>query len=128
MQKLKRQLCRSLEGFITVLETRSGSEIEEGSALAQAYNHIILPLANHRDKVTQVRWGIRDFQNRFGRKPEGLWLPETAVDLDSLDILAEEGISFTILAPHQARRIRRVGEAHWQSFGWQPSTRLAVVI
>jgi alpha-amylase/alpha-mannosidase (GH57 family) len=85
-----------------------------GSALAQAYNHVILPLANHRDKVTQVRWGIRDFQNRFGRKPEGLWLPETAVDLDSLDILAEEGISFTILAPHQARRIRRVGEAHWQ--------------
>jgi alpha-amylase/alpha-mannosidase (GH57 family) len=76
-----------------------------GSALAQAYNHIILPLANRRDKYTQVFWGIRDFEKRFGRHPEGMWLPETAVDLESLDILAELGIRFTILAPHQEGRV-----------------------
>ena len=70
-----------------------------GSALAQAYNHIIMPLANHRDKQTQVIWGIRDFEHRFKRKPEGMWLPETAVDLETLEILAEQGMKFTILAP-----------------------------
>lgn len=73
-----------------------------GSALAQAYNHMILPLANWRDKYTQVLWGIRDFEHRFGRSPEGMWLPETAVDLDTLDILANLGIRFTILSPRQA--------------------------
>ncbi|MGQ9654840.1 MAG: DUF3536 domain-containing protein, partial [Thermodesulfobacteriota bacterium] len=70
-----------------------------GSALAQAYNHIILPLATPRDKRTQVLWGIEDFRYRFGRDPEGMWLPETAVDLETLEILAAMGISFTILAP-----------------------------
>ncbi len=74
-----------------------------GSAMAQAYNHAILPLCNDRDRVTQVVWGIRDFESRFGRRPEGLWLPETAVDLKTLDVLAEQGILFTVLAPHQAR-------------------------
>jgi alpha-amylase/alpha-mannosidase (GH57 family) len=78
-----------------------------GSAIAQAYNHTIMPLANRRDKVTQVRWGIKDFQHRFGRSPEGMWLPETAVDLQTLEVLAENGIKFTILAPRQARRVRR---------------------
>ncbi|HEY0159831.1 MAG TPA: DUF3536 domain-containing protein [Thermoanaerobaculia bacterium] len=73
-----------------------------GCALAQAYNHIILPLANTRDKRTQVLWGVRDFERRFGRKPEGMWLPETAVDVESLEALAEQGIAFTILEPHQA--------------------------
>ncbi len=85
-----------------------------GSALAQAYNHMILPLANRQDKYTQVLWGIRDFEHRFGRKPEGMWLPETAVDLESLDILAEHGIRFTILAPHQAARFRPIGASKWQ--------------
>ena len=79
------------------------------SAIAQGYNHIILPLANERDQRTQVRWGIRDFESRFGRKPEGMWLPETAVDVDSLEALAAEGIRFTILEPHQARRYRAIG-------------------
>jgi len=73
-----------------------------GSALAQAYNHAILPLANARDKVTQVHWGIRDFEHRFGRRPEGMWLPETAVDEATLEVLAAAGIAFTILSPHQA--------------------------
>jgi alpha-amylase/alpha-mannosidase (GH57 family) len=76
-----------------------------GSAMAQAYNHTILPLSNPRDKVTQVRWGIADFEHRFGRAPEGMWLPETAVDNDSLDVLAREGIRFTVLSPYQAAEI-----------------------
>ena len=85
-----------------------------GSALAQAYNHMILPLANRRDKRTQILWGIRDFQHRFGRDPEGMWLPETAVDVESLELLSEAAIRFTVLAPHQARRMRgRVWE-EWQ--------------
>ncbi|HSL82649.1 MAG TPA: DUF3536 domain-containing protein [Thermoanaerobaculia bacterium] len=79
-----------------------------GSAMAQAHSHLILPLANRRDKETQVLWGLRDFEHRFGRRPEGMWLPETAVDLPSLDLLAEHGIRFTVLAPGQAARVRRL--------------------
>jgi alpha-amylase/alpha-mannosidase (GH57 family) len=85
-----------------------------GSALAQVYNHMILPLANARDRRTQILWGIHDFERRFKRMPEGLWLPETAVDLESLEILAELGIRFTILAPHQALRVRSIGGRVWQ--------------
>ncbi len=84
-----------------------------GSALAQPYNHMILPLATRRDKVTQVAWGIQDFAHRFGRRPEGMWLPETAVDTETLEVLAEAGIAFTVLAPHQAARVRRIGENEW---------------
>lgn len=84
-----------------------------GSAIAQAYNHMIMPLANRRDKYTQVIWGIKDFEHRFGRKPEGMWLPETAVDMETLEIMAEMGIQFTILAPHQARRVRKIGSSAW---------------
>jgi alpha-amylase/alpha-mannosidase (GH57 family) len=84
-----------------------------GSAMAQPYNHMILPLANRRDKATQVAWGIRDFERRYGRPPEGMWLPETAVDLESLGALASAGIRFTILAPHQASHVRAIGEAEW---------------
>lgn len=73
-----------------------------GNAMAQAYNHTILPLASYRDKVTQVAWGIADFEYRFGRKPLGMWLPETAVDTETLEALASQGIEFTILAPWQA--------------------------
>jgi len=82
-----------------------------GSALAQAYNHMILPLANTRDKQTQVLWGIRDFEFRFGRKPEGMWLPETAADNETLDVLAQNGIKFTILSPYQASRVRPLDES-----------------
>ena len=99
-----------LEADRKSLQTFSG----HGSAIAQAYSHMILPLANRRDKYTQTLWGIRDFERRFGRQPEGMWLPETAVDLESLDVLAELGIRFTILAPRQAQRIRPVGEETWQ--------------
>jgi alpha-amylase/alpha-mannosidase (GH57 family) len=81
-----------------------------GSAIAQVYNHIILPLASTQDKITQIRWGIADFEHRFGRKPEGMWLSETAVDLESLDLLARHGIRFTILAPHQCARVRAIAK------------------
>ncbi len=77
-----------------------------GSALAQVYNHIIMPLASPRDARTQIRWGIADFEHRFARKPEGMWLAETAVSRDVLDLMAQEGIKFTILAPNQCARIR----------------------
>jgi alpha-amylase/alpha-mannosidase (GH57 family) len=85
-----------------------------GSAIAQAYNHMIMPLANRRDKITQVIWGIRDFEYRFGRRPEGLWLPETAVDTETLEILAEHQIRFTILATRQARRESKIGGRAWK--------------
>ncbi len=85
-----------------------------GSALAQAYNHMIMPLANSRDKRTQVLWGLRDFEYRFGRKPEGMWLPETAVDLETLEILADQGIKFTVLAPRQAKRVRKISARNWR--------------
>ena len=84
-----------------------------GTAIAQAYSHMILPLANSRDKRTQVTWGIRDFESHFGRAPEGMWLPETAVDLESLDILAQHGIRFTILSPRQASRVRKISARTW---------------
>ena len=89
-----------------------------GSAMAQVYNHIIMPLANHRDKLTQVRWGIADFRHRFGRDPEGMWLAETAVDMETLSILADEGIRFTVcFSPYQAQRTRR-----WRGRNWHDAS------
>lgn len=84
-----------------------------GSAIAQAYNHMIMPLASDRDRRTQVLWGIRDFEHRFGRRPEGMWLPETAANTATLDELARQRIAFTILAPRQAKRFRRIGSDEW---------------
>jgi hypothetical protein len=85
-----------------------------GSAIAQGYNHIIMPLANSRDKLTQIRWGIEDFRARFGRPPEALWLPETAVDNESLDLMAQAGLAYAILAPHQAKAVRPLSGGEWQ--------------
>ncbi len=85
-----------------------------GSAIAQAYNHIIVPLANERDKITQVIWGIKDFEYRFQRKPEGMWLPETAANTDTLEVLAQHGIKYTILSPYQAKRVRKIGTTAWR--------------
>lgn len=84
-----------------------------GSAIAQVYNHMIMPLSNSRDKETQIIWGIRDFTHRFNRKPEGMWLAETAVDTESLELLVKHGIKFTILAPRQARSFRKIGTEKW---------------
>ncbi len=89
-----------------------------GNALAQVYNHIIMPLANEEDKQTQVKWGIRDFEYRFGRKPEGMWLAETAVDDDTLRVLEENGIKFTILSPYQAAKFRKKGDKEWTDVSW----------
>ena len=99
-----------LEADVESAKTYSG----HGSALAQAYNHMIMPLANERDKYTQAFWGARDFEHRFGRRPEGMWLPETAVDIPTLEILSQLGIKFTVLAPNQARRVRKVGGRNWK--------------
>ena len=84
-----------------------------GSAIAQAYNHIIMPLASRRDKRTQIIWGIQDFVHRFKRFPEGMWLPETAADSETLGMLSEQGILFTILSPSQASRVKKINEPHW---------------
>jgi alpha-amylase/alpha-mannosidase (GH57 family) len=84
-----------------------------GSAIAQVYNHMIMPLANERDKETQIIWGIRDFEYRFNRKPEGIWLAETAVDLSTLELLVKHDIKFTILAPRQAMAISKIGNDRW---------------
>lgn len=81
------------------------------SAIAQVYNHIIMPLANEQDRVTQIRWGIADYQYHFGAPPDGMWLAETAADTRTLELLAENGIKFTILAPHQCKRIRPLSTA-----------------
>jgi alpha-amylase/alpha-mannosidase (GH57 family) len=90
-----------------------------GSAIAQVHSHLIMPLCNYRDKVTQVTWGIRDFEHRFGRYPEGIWLAETAVDTETLEVLASHGIKFTVLAPRQAKAIRvldtKNGASDWQA-------------
>lgn len=105
---------RIIKADIKSVEEHSG----HGNALAQVYNHIIMPLANELDKQTQVKWGIRDFEYRFGRKPEGMWLAETAVDDDTLRVLEENGIKFTILSPFQAKRIRKEGENNWNDVSW----------
>ncbi|TFH64440.1 MAG: DUF3536 domain-containing protein, partial [Gemmatimonadales bacterium] len=89
-----------LEADATSAQARGG----HGNAIAQPYHHTILPLASRREKVTEVRWGMADFRKRFGRDPTGMWLPETAVDTATLGVLAQEGIAFTIVAPHQVKK------------------------
>ncbi len=84
-----------------------------GAAIAQVYNHMILPLANARDKETQVKWGIYDFKTRFGRMPEAMWLSETACNTDTLEVLAAHGMKYVILAPGQCARVRKIGTQEW---------------
>jgi alpha-amylase/alpha-mannosidase (GH57 family) len=97
-----------------------------GGAMAQAYGHLIMPLANPRDRITQIRWGLRDFEARFGRKAAGMWLPETAVDGPTLEALADNQVGFVILSPHQARRTRPLGGRPWQDVtGGKIDTRRA---
>jgi alpha-amylase/alpha-mannosidase (GH57 family) len=97
-------------------DRRSRATRGRGNAIAQAYGHAILPLCSRRDKVTQVRWGLADFRRRFGRESEGMWLPETAVDRETLAVLADEGVRFTLLAPSQAASVREPGG------DWRPAT------
>ncbi len=112
-----------VETYRAILEADRLSVAEHrghGNALAQAHSHLILPLCNARDRETQVVWGIRDFERRFGRKPEGMWLPETAVNSDTLETLVDQGIQFTILAPRQAKAFRKIGETNWRETGAVP--------
>ena len=92
------------EGFVRG-DRASRERLGYGNALAQPYHHIILPLASRREKETEVRWGMADFERRFGRRADGMWLPETAVDTATLEVLAAEGVAFTILAPHQVANV-----------------------
>ena len=91
----------------------SQRRLGHGNAIAQAYNHMILPLATPRDRQTQIHWGIREFQHRFGRSPEAMWLPETAVDTATLESLVRAGMRYVILSPAQAARWRPMGESRW---------------
>jgi len=105
------------ETYDAILEADKISQtrfLGHGGAIAQVYNHLIMPLANRNDKITQVKWGIADFVFHFDRYPEGMWLSETAVDIETLEILAENNIKFTILAPHQAYAIKHLNEDQWQ--------------
>jgi len=102
---------RVLQGDRTSRETQG-----HGNAIAQAYNHTILPLAKERDKKIQIEWGIRDFKMRFGRDPQGMWLPEMAVDTKTLEIMAQKGIRFTILAPHQIALWKPKAQGPWAPF------------
>ena len=88
------------------------------SAMAQVYNHIIMPLASNRDRLTQIRWGIADYEKHYGARPEGMWLAETAADSESLELMAQEGIKFTLLAPHQCKRVRPLKDAADAGAAW----------
>jgi alpha-amylase/alpha-mannosidase (GH57 family) len=121
---------RAPEGYQRILEGDRESQklfSGHGAALAQAYNHTILPLSNSRDKRTQILWGIKDFQHRFARDPEGMWLPETAVDLETLEILSGEGIKFTILAPRQAAQLRVEQDSPWIELEYGADSRRGYV-
>lgn len=106
------------ETYLSILQADKTSQERftgHGSAIAQPYNHMIMPLANRQDKYTQVYWGIKDFRERFGRNPEGMWLPETAVDYATLETLVDSGIQYTILSPHQASKVRPIKKDRpWQ--------------
>ena len=101
--------ARDVHDAIIRADRASAARLGHGNALAMPYHHIILPLASRRDKQTEVRWGMRDFGRRFGRAPVGFWLPETAVDRETLEVIAAEGIAFTVVAPHQVSTVPNGG-------------------
>ncbi|MEM1214317.1 MAG: DUF3536 domain-containing protein [Bacteroidota bacterium] len=105
------------EAIVAADQLSMGENKGHGSALAQVYSHMIMPLANERDKHTQTIWGIRDFEHRFGRKPDGIWLAETAVDRATLEVLVDYGITYTILAPRQAKAVRPTSDHKWSGLG-----------
>lgn len=115
---LKDNATRTYDAILRADEISAARFSGHGSAMAQVYNHIIMPLADDRDARTQIRWGITDFEHRFGRKPEGMWLAETAVSAHVLDLLAQEGIKFTVLAPAQCARVRVLAAEGEAESGW----------
>ena len=114
MEKQEPEVYYAILEADKISQTRFGGH---GGAIAQVYNHIILPLANARDKETQIKWGIADFTKRFGRQPEALWLAETACDTPTLCALADAGMKFVILAPGQCARVRKIGTDKWEEVG-----------
>jgi alpha-amylase/alpha-mannosidase (GH57 family) len=95
-----------------------------GNAMAQTYNHVIMPLASVRDQHTQIRWGIADFEHYYGRRPEGMWLSECAVDRSTVRALIDHGIRFIVLSPRQAGRVRHLQSQEWHKVHpTQPDTR-----
>lgn len=122
----KDPLC--YEAILEADKTGSKKFSDHGPAMAQVYNHIIMPLASRRDKETQVKWGIADFMKRFKRMPEGMWLAECAVDTETLEVLAENGILFTVLSPWQAQSVRTQGYGGWEDVnGARIDTRCSYV-
>ena len=117
---------RTYQMIIDADRTSAARYSGHGSAIAQVYNHIIMPLASTRDALTQIRWGIADFEHRFGRKPEGMWLAETAVNRHVLDLMAQEGIRFTILAPNQCARVRRLPADGAEAAAWTETPNASV--
>ena len=113
LEWMERSAPQTYAGILEADRLSSARHDGHGNAIAMPYHHTVLPLASRRDKVTEVRWGIADFRRRFGREPVGMWLPETAVDPETLDVLAAEGIRFTILAPHQVERVPSGGFPGW---------------
>ncbi|MFN4219950.1 MAG: glycoside hydrolase, partial [bacterium] len=105
----------NFELYSKILEADKNSfqRLGFGNAIAQVYNHIIMPLANDFDKDIQIYWGLRDFEYHFGRSSAGMWISETAVDIPTLEKLAENGIRFTILGPHQIKRYKKLDSSNW---------------
>jgi alpha-amylase/alpha-mannosidase (GH57 family) len=110
---MERAAPRTYAGVLEADRASRARNGGNGGAIAMPYHHAILPLSPRRDKETEVRWGIADFRRRFGREPEGMWLPETGVDDETLDVLAAEGIRFTVLAPHQVQGAPAGGRPGW---------------
>lgn len=108
-----KRYCHDLYCKIIEADRNSINRLGCGNAIAQVYNHVIMPLVNRIDKENQVYWAIQDFRYHFGRDPVGMWLSETAVDVETLEVLALHGIRFTILAPHQIKAFRRIGDSEW---------------
>lgn len=106
---LERHDPRTYQAILAADKASAARNGGHGNAIAQVYNHMILPLANERDKITQIRWGLADFASRFGRQAEGIWLAETAINQDTVEALIREGVRFVILSPTQAQEIRFPG-------------------
>lgn len=111
---------KTYERIIKADQNSAKKHSGHGNAIAQVYNHMIMPLSNERDKYTQMIWGIKDFQHRFGRFPEGIWLAETAIDYDTLKVLADCDIKYTVLSPFQSQRVKPIkGDGNsWTDVSW----------
>ena len=109
LEEYHNEICR----FIIEADKESKKNNGYGNAIAQVYNHIIMPLATREDKITQIIWGKKHFEAKFGRPPEGMWLAETAVNEETIECLIEEDINFIILSPHQVKRVRKLGSTFW---------------